>query len=197
MKLFSFENSFRNKFIMSTTSRLAQLVEHETLNLRVVGSSPTLGDQFILEFSHPVNRETYIILVTFNAFLNTFIPSFCHINRFYSENFRKKWSPNVGLEPTTLRLRVSCSTNWASRDMVIFVNLFLNKFFKATGSSMVKCDTLKPYYNRFWWCSGCPVAITFKPSQPVFMKCFWCALYCTRCKWFLKSVQILIKITSS
>ena len=24
-------------------------------------------------------------------------------------------SPNVGLEPTTLRLRVSCSTDWASR----------------------------------------------------------------------------------
>ena len=26
-------------------ARLAQSVEHETLNLRVVGSSPTLGDQ--------------------------------------------------------------------------------------------------------------------------------------------------------
>ena len=35
---------FSNKFTMGTTSRLAQLVEHETLNLRVVGSSPTLGD---------------------------------------------------------------------------------------------------------------------------------------------------------
>ena len=32
------------------------------------------------------------------------------------KNGIKKWSPNVGLEPTTLRLRVSCSTNWASRD---------------------------------------------------------------------------------
>ena len=28
----------------STGARLAQSVEHETLNLRVVGSSPTLGD---------------------------------------------------------------------------------------------------------------------------------------------------------
>ena len=28
------------------TARLAQSVEHETLNLRVVGSSPTLGDCF-------------------------------------------------------------------------------------------------------------------------------------------------------
>ena len=27
----------------------------------------------------------------------------------------KKMAPNVGLEPTTLRLRVSCSTDWASR----------------------------------------------------------------------------------
>ena len=27
----------------------------------------------------------------------------------------KKDAPNVGLEPTTLRLRVSCSTDWASR----------------------------------------------------------------------------------
>ena len=27
------------------TARLAQSVEHETLNLRVVGSSPTLGDK--------------------------------------------------------------------------------------------------------------------------------------------------------
>ena len=28
------------------TARLAQSVEHETLNLRVVGSSPTLGASF-------------------------------------------------------------------------------------------------------------------------------------------------------
>ena len=31
-----------------TSARLAQSVEHETLNLRVVGSSPTLGDFFYL-----------------------------------------------------------------------------------------------------------------------------------------------------
>ena len=30
--------------LISTVARLAQSVEHETLNLRVVGSSPTLGD---------------------------------------------------------------------------------------------------------------------------------------------------------
>ena len=30
--------------LMGTVARLAQSVEHETLNLRVVGSNPTLGD---------------------------------------------------------------------------------------------------------------------------------------------------------
>ena len=34
------------------TARLAQSVEHETLNLRVVGSSPTLGDLFFLLSMH-------------------------------------------------------------------------------------------------------------------------------------------------
>ena len=32
----------------SLLARLAQSVEHETLNLRVVGSSPTLGEHFFL-----------------------------------------------------------------------------------------------------------------------------------------------------
>ena len=33
---------------VKTVARLAQSVEHETLNLRVVGSSPTLGEHFII-----------------------------------------------------------------------------------------------------------------------------------------------------
>ena len=37
-----------SRFIHFTTARLAQSVEHETLNLGVVGSSPTLGDQIFL-----------------------------------------------------------------------------------------------------------------------------------------------------
>ena len=43
--------------LVSTTSRLAQLVEHETLNLRVVGSSPTLGDHFFIFLSMPLPFE--------------------------------------------------------------------------------------------------------------------------------------------
>ena len=34
---------------VKTVARLAQSVEHETLNLRVVGSSPTLGVHFIMK----------------------------------------------------------------------------------------------------------------------------------------------------
>ena len=37
-----------NIFKLWQPSRLAQLVEHETLNLRVVGSSPTLGDHYFV-----------------------------------------------------------------------------------------------------------------------------------------------------
>ena len=41
----AFNNSkiWQNHNLMWTSARLAQSVEHETLNLRVVGSSPTLG----------------------------------------------------------------------------------------------------------------------------------------------------------
>ena len=40
------DGNFRNQY--SCIARLAQSVEHETLNLRVVGSSPTLGAFFSL-----------------------------------------------------------------------------------------------------------------------------------------------------
>ena len=39
-------------------ARLAQSVEHETLNLRVVGSSPTLGEIFF-DFSNILCFVTY------------------------------------------------------------------------------------------------------------------------------------------
>ena len=37
-----------------------------------------------------------------------------------SKQILQNVSPNVGLEPTTLRLRVSCSTDWASRALAVF-----------------------------------------------------------------------------
>ena len=38
---------------------------------------------------------------------------------FFKKDQQKSYSPNVGLEPTTLRLRVSCSTDWASRALIL------------------------------------------------------------------------------
>ena len=50
-----------------TVARLAQSVEHETLNLRVVGSSPTLGDHLFLNFKQkiPLKLLPYTILFKF------------------------------------------------------------------------------------------------------------------------------------
>ena len=47
----------------SPTARLAQSVEHETLNLRVVGSSPTLGARLL--FFTPQCIHTTVILFVF------------------------------------------------------------------------------------------------------------------------------------
>ena len=48
-------------------ARLAQSVEHETLNLRVVGSSPTLGDQL---FSRKYSRVSQLRIDAKSLFLN-------------------------------------------------------------------------------------------------------------------------------
>ena len=49
-----------------TVARLAQSVEHETLNLRVVGSSPTLGAHF---FKHGLPATTWSKIGTVLLFL--------------------------------------------------------------------------------------------------------------------------------
>ena len=43
-------------------ARLAQSVEHETLNLRVVGSSPTLGGSIFLSTSKGEKVRFYYLL---------------------------------------------------------------------------------------------------------------------------------------
>ena len=53
------------------TARLAQSVEHETLNLRVVGSSPTLGEHCFtfLAWRMHLNKNSYVFLqVSFLVF---------------------------------------------------------------------------------------------------------------------------------
>ena len=44
--------------------------------------------------------------------------SFPRTVQYIQEVTSAKTTPNVGLEPTTLRLRVSCSTDWASRALM-------------------------------------------------------------------------------
>ena len=46
------------------SARLAQSVEHETLNLRVVGSSPTLGEIFCFSQSKRVKQRYPFLAVT-------------------------------------------------------------------------------------------------------------------------------------
>ena len=60
-------NNQHNKGHFSNTqftgAQLAQSVEHETLNLRVVGSSPTLGGYFFLSYICMYSYEHMVIAV--------------------------------------------------------------------------------------------------------------------------------------
>ena len=47
-----------------STARLAQSVEHETLNLRVVGSSPTLGETFFSTNLYFLDCLLFCLLLT-------------------------------------------------------------------------------------------------------------------------------------
>ena len=51
----------------------------------------------------------------------------------YVKPQRTNFTPNVGLEPTTLRLRVSCSTDWANRAALVFPK---HKFFEKDHCSL-------------------------------------------------------------
>ena len=95
-------------------SRLAQSVEHQTLNLRVVGSSPTLGDMF---YCWKVQEKSTGDM-NFSSILLSF--SFSYLTNVYPRTqvtflWIQKCKPDKGLEPLTLRLKVWCSTDWANR----------------------------------------------------------------------------------
>ena len=55
-----------------TIARLAQSVEHETLNLRVVGSSPTLGVQLFALYGNNRTNRTEIPRVPTISYLSVF-----------------------------------------------------------------------------------------------------------------------------
>ena len=68
------------------------------------------------------------------------------IQKKYLLNKRKLFAPNVGLEPTTLRLRVSCSTDWASRARWC---TGVCKFTIAQPSSSDRCDAWEKWIDNF------------------------------------------------
>ena len=65
------------------------------------------------------------------------------------QNTAKKIAPNVGLEPTTLRLRVSCSTDWASRATRFFLIFWITNVRKLSIRSefLLHCITLEKKYS--------------------------------------------------
>ena len=54
-----------------SSARLAQSVEHETLNLRVVGSSPTLGGSIFLILSI-INSNIFYRIKNFKCVINNY-----------------------------------------------------------------------------------------------------------------------------
>ena len=66
---------------------------------------------------------------------------------------KKIWAPNVGLEPTTLRLRVSCSTDWASRALAYAFDA--NYYNYTTGFHrflILSTAYIQKFCNYFYFC---------------------------------------------
>ena len=98
-----------------------------TSNPKVVGSTPT-GGAYYLQFyrmTHHNDRRHPLPAVTrsFNPATHGLLSgshqsgnaTTTHSRYYLQASHVVENTPNVGLEPTTLRLRVSCSTDWASR----------------------------------------------------------------------------------
>ena len=92
---------------VSQVARLAQSVEHETLNLRVVGSSPTLGDHF---FEMAFCTFTFIpswqfmgwrVKVCFSCMISDFSQRFSATNR-----------PPLSSEVSIIECALVCQKMW-------------------------------------------------------------------------------------
>ena len=72
---------------------------------------------------------------------------------------KNKIAPNVGLEPTTLRLRVSCSTDWASRAGIFRqwkyfdTDRNLTEYFQTCGIIKHEMSTRSEYFQILFHCS--------------------------------------------
>ena len=69
----------------------------------------------------------------------------------------KKESPNVGLEPTTLRLRASCSTDWASSAVYLMLPVWHLVHNKCSVRSWKRwsckkiCRIILEQVNKYWY----------------------------------------------
>ena len=87
-----------------TTARLAQSVEHETLNLRVVGSSPTLGenifeDFFLISQSVFYYVVKYVMDFTYDKYIYNITEQ---LNRNgLIQNLHKKFERHVRISPAS------------------------------------------------------------------------------------------------
>ena len=63
-----------------------------------------------------------------------------------------KYTPNVGLEPTTVGLRVQRSTDWASRALIsCFYNEYLNRFWSMLPACSRPLASVYLHSNEIYW----------------------------------------------
>ena len=91
-----------------------------------------------------------------------FLPSgydFIDLASLCTENKKLELSPNIGLEPLTLRLKVWCSTNWANR--AAHTNEVTN------DGTLSWCGVHYWYYRDTNTCISCGLQILITPRFPV------------------------------
>ena len=93
--------------LWSTSARLAQSVEHQTLNLRVVGSSPTLGEAFSTKVS-----QLFDLMV---SELWEISGELWRYTMVYCGNIDPLQKPSERFELSTPGLQDQCSNHWATK----------------------------------------------------------------------------------
>ena len=110
----------KQKILLQLQTTQRPEVRHQLLNC-----SHSFSQLFLVQdISWYAYWYQFWILSQRNVLKKTFTPNWILKKRFNARLYKQRvfWNksqkseaPNVGLEPTTLRLRVSCSTDWASR----------------------------------------------------------------------------------
>ena len=99
---------------------------HLRVTYRIIKSQQSSANTLIKH--HPLNNPFIIQLL-----LCMPVQRITTLNNNVYSRKKKSYSPNVGLEPTTLRLRVSCSTDWASRAVCEVLKLVFKNAYNDYG----------------------------------------------------------------